>query len=61
MAEFRWRSGIPAAARPVFGDQDSGRVLPGRAPSRPPTHDHVIWLAAALLGQDRPLDATAAP
>ena len=43
----------PDGRSPVFGDHDSGRVLPAGF-ARSPTHDHVVWLAAALLGQDRP-------
>ena len=40
---------------PVIGDQDSGRVLPAGV-ARPPTHDHLLALGAALLGTSRPLD-----
>jgi hypothetical protein len=57
MAELSLAVRHPGGRSPVFGDQDSGRVLPGSS-LRLPTHDHVIWLAAALLDQDRPLDAT---
>ena len=37
-----------------FGDSDSGRILPGGF-SREPTLDPVIWMAAAILGEGRPL------
>ncbi len=45
----------PDGRAPVFGDQDSGRVLPAGF-ARPPTHDPIIWLAATLLGMPRPFD-----
>jgi hypothetical protein len=32
---------------PLFGDQDSGRILPATF-DRPPTHDNLLWLATAL-------------
>jgi hypothetical protein len=38
---------------PLFGDQDSGRILPAGF-ARPPTHDNLLWLAAATLGDVRP-------
>jgi hypothetical protein len=38
----------PDGRSPIFGDNDSGRVLPGGF-GRPPTHDHLIWLGASLL------------
>lgn len=40
---------------PLFGDQDSGRILPAGF-ARPPTHDNLLWIAAALEGRTRPLD-----
>jgi hypothetical protein len=45
---------------PLFGDQDSGRVLP-EGFARPPTHDNLLWLAAALLGQTKPLEGSVHP
>jgi uncharacterized heparinase superfamily protein len=39
---------------PLFGDQDSGRVLPAGF-ARRPTHDNLLWLGAAILGLARPL------
>ena len=45
---------------PQFGDSDSGRILPADS-SRPPVHDHLIWLAAAELGLPRPLPGPADP
>ncbi len=50
----------PGGRIPQFGDNDSGRVLPA-SPSRPPTHDHLLWLGAALLGGERPLASTPDP
>lgn len=46
----------PDGRIPLFGDQDSGRVLPAGF-ARPPTHDPIVWLAAAVLGAPRPFDA----
>jgi hypothetical protein len=43
----------PNGRIPIFGDQDSGRVLPAGF-DRPPTHDNLIWLGAAILGLERP-------
>jgi uncharacterized heparinase superfamily protein len=40
---------------PLFGDQDSGRILPAGF-ARPPTHDNLVWLAASVLGNRRPLE-----
>jgi uncharacterized heparinase superfamily protein len=56
MAELSRAVRHPGGRSPVFGDQDSGRVLPAGF-ARSPTHDHVVWLAAALLDQDRPFAA----
>ncbi len=39
----------PSGRYPMFGDSDSGRVLPA-ASMRPPTHDGALALAAAELG-----------
>lgn len=50
----------PSGRVPLFGDQDSGRVLPGGF-ERPPTHDPVLWLASAVVGRTRPLEAPAHP
>lgn len=40
---------------PLFGDQDSGRVLPAGF-ARPPTHDNLLWLGTAILDLPRPLN-----
>jgi uncharacterized heparinase superfamily protein len=40
---------------PLFGDQDSGRVLPAGF-ARPPTHDNLLWLGAAEFEGRRPLN-----
>jgi hypothetical protein len=45
---------------PLFGDQDSGRVLPAGF-ARPPTHDNLLWLAAALFESARPLPGPVDP
>src|SRR4051794_9003823 len=51
---------VSAAARPpdgrtpIFGDNDSGRVLPAGF-DRAPTHDNLLWLAAVLCTGLRPL------
>jgi uncharacterized heparinase superfamily protein len=50
----------PSGRVPLFGDQDSGRVLPAGF-ERPPSHDPVLWLAAAVVGTARPLDGIAHP
>jgi hypothetical protein len=47
----------PGGRIPLFGDGDSGRVLPA-GEARPPTHDPLLWLGRALLGTPRP-DASA--
>jgi hypothetical protein len=44
----------PNGRIPLFGDQDSGRVLPAGF-DRPPTHDNLLWLGAAILQLPRPL------
>src|SRR5207244_12302369 len=46
---------LPDGRTPVFGDQDSGRVLPAGF-ARPPTQDHLLDLGAALLGGPRALE-----
>lgn len=43
-----------------YGDSDSGRILPAGF-DRPPSHDPVIWLAAAALDLDRPLSGVPDP
>jgi len=48
----------PSGRMPQFGDCDSGRVIPATE-ARPPTHDHLIWLGAALLGDGAPLEGLA--
>lgn len=50
----------PNGRIPLFGDQDSGRVLPAGY-ARPPTHDHLLWTGAALLGSDPPLSGPPSP
>lgn len=45
---------LPDGRIPQFGDSDSGRILPADS-SRPPSHDHLLWLGAAELGTGRPL------
>ena len=45
----------PCGRIPQFGDSDSGRILPATR-RRPPSHDHLLWLGAAILGGARPLD-----
>jgi len=45
----------PGGRLPQTGDADSGRILPvGWA--RPPTADHLLWLGAAELAGDAPLE-----
>lgn len=44
----------PDGRIPLFGDNDSGRVLPAGF-SRRPTHDHLLWLAAAGFTGRAPL------
>jgi uncharacterized heparinase superfamily protein len=41
----------PDGRIPLFGDSDSGRILPGGF-DRPATHDPLLWLGAAIF--DRP-------
>jgi hypothetical protein len=45
---------------PLLGDQDSGRILP-EGFARPPTHDNLLWLAAALAAKTRPFEGTVHP
>jgi hypothetical protein len=45
---------------PLFGDQDSGRILP-EGFARPPTHDNLLWLAAALGGKTKPFEEPVHP
>jgi hypothetical protein len=42
---------------PLFGDGDSGRILPASF-ERPPTHDSILWLGAAIMGDTAPLAGT---
>lgn len=42
----------PDGRSPVFGDQDSGRILPAGF-ARPPTQDNLLDLGSACLGLDR--------
>jgi hypothetical protein len=50
----------PDGRIPLFGDQDSGRVLPAGF-ERTPSHDNLLWLASAVLDRPRPLAGTAHP
>ena len=43
-----------AGRLPQLGDGDSGRILPAGF-ERPPTLDHLLWLGAAVIGDERPL------
>src|ERR671935_1524389 len=45
---------------PLFGDQDSGRILP-EGFARPPTHDNLLWLASAVAQKARPLEGAVHP
>lgn len=45
----------PGGRTPQFGDGDSGRVLPADE-TRRPTHDHLLWLGAAILAGPRPFE-----
>ena len=45
----------PNGRIPLFGDQDSGRILPAGF-ARPPTHDNLLWAVAAVLGDARPIE-----
>ncbi len=45
----------PDGRVPQLGDSDSGRVLPAGF-DRPATIDHLLWLGAAVVGGERPLD-----
>jgi uncharacterized heparinase superfamily protein len=47
----------PDGRLPQFGDGDSGRIVPAGI-ARPPSADHLLWLAAALLGTDAPMGGT---
>jgi hypothetical protein len=44
----------PNGRIPLFGDGDSGRVLP-EGFERPPSHDPIVWTTAAIVGGPRPL------
>jgi uncharacterized heparinase superfamily protein len=50
----------PDGRVPLFGDVDSGRVLPGSF-ARPASHDAMLGLGAAILGRDRPFDDAPSP
>ena len=50
----------PDGRVPLFGDVDSGRVLPGSF-ARPPSHDALLDLGAEVLGADRYLDHIPSP
>jgi hypothetical protein len=44
----------PNGRIPLFGDQDSGRILP-EGFARTPSHDNLLWWLAALTGKRGPL------
>jgi hypothetical protein len=48
-----------SGAVPRFGDADDGRILP-LSPARPSSHDHLLWLGAAIAGTPPPPDPGAA-
>jgi hypothetical protein len=48
----------PDGRLPLFGDGDSGRILPGGF-ERPATHDALLWLGAAVLERRAPLPGPA--
>jgi heparinase II/III-like protein len=51
----------PNGRTPLFGDGDSGRVLPGGF-ERPATQDPLLWLGAVALDRkERPLQAAVSP
>jgi uncharacterized heparinase superfamily protein len=50
----------PDGRVPLFGDVDNGRVLPGSF-ARPPSHDAILGLGAAILGLDRQFDGEPSP
>jgi uncharacterized heparinase superfamily protein len=50
----------PDGRTPIFGDNDSGRVLPAGF-ARPPTHDHLLWIGGYLVEGRRPLDSPPDP
>jgi uncharacterized heparinase superfamily protein len=50
----------PGGQVPLFGDVDSGRVLPGSF-ARPASHDAILGIGASLLGLDRLLDGPPSP
>lgn len=43
----------PNGRLPQFGDSDSGRILPAGF-GRPPTLDHLLWLATTILDEEPP-------
>jgi hypothetical protein len=60
MAEASRTLRHPNGRIPLFGDQDSGRILPAGF-ARPPTHDNLLWAVAAVLGTARPMEGTVHP
>jgi len=58
MAEMSRSVRHPSGRIPLFGDQDSGRILP-EGFARPPTHDNLLWAFAAVAGAKRPFDGPA--
>jgi len=46
---------LPNGRTPLFGDGDSGRVLPAGF-DRSPSQDEILWLGSAVLGRGRPLE-----
>jgi uncharacterized heparinase superfamily protein len=50
----------PDGLVPLFGDVDSGRVLPGGF-ARPPSHDPMLALGSSILGLDRLVEGDPSP
>ncbi len=57
MVEFSARIRHANGRVPLFGDSDSGRVLPFSS-HRLPSHDHLLWFASATLGTPLPAGAS---
>ena len=60
MAEVSHSVRHPNGRIPLFGDQDSGRILP-EGFDRPPTHDNLLWLAAGVIGSTKPSNGPVHP
>ena len=50
----------PDGRIPLFGDSDSGRILPGGF-GRPATHDPLLWLGAAIFDRTGPPTSPPSP